>query len=138
MPPKSVLLWTMATPLLVQFERKDVGDTEALAGNDEQIARPDRHIGDRRVMDDDLGGGPRQPQQLGLVAFNDEIFRGLKPALLLPSPRRAPTCRTVRFCEEVAPPDAICSRHGSFGRRKFSVQIVKKCKRASIRSPVRG
>ena len=61
----------------VGVERDDVGDAEGLAGDDQQVAGLHRDVGDRRVADDDLGGGPRQAQELGLVVFDDQVVGGL-------------------------------------------------------------
>ena len=54
-------------------ERNDVGDAERLAGHDQEIAALHRHVGDRRVADDDVGYGTRQAYELRLVVADDEV-----------------------------------------------------------------
>ena len=55
-------------------ENDHVGDAEGLAGDHQQVAGLHGDVGDRRVADDDLGGGPRQLQELRLVVIDDQIL----------------------------------------------------------------
>ena len=66
-------------------ENDHVGDAEGLAGDDQQVAALHGDIGDGRIADDDLGGGPRQLQELRLVVVDDQVFR---LALALPGRMR--------------------------------------------------
>ena len=111
-------------------EGDDVGDAEGLAGDDQEVAGLHRDVGDCRIADDDLGGRPRQAQELGLVVFDDQVLglcgpcgqgkmgRAASPQRLGPG-LRAPgrTNVEVMYASSLSPWWSACS--------SFSVQIVK-------------